>query len=354
MPRLAVRVLLLAVSFCIIIPLTSCVEDSRIQPLPPSFSPTTTPVYAMIVKEKTNPYMLKMYWGFEMACAEIGAEAVFCGPDEYTAEAQIEIIDKLVEEDDIDAIAIAANDADALEVSLRAAMEKGIKVLSLDSAVNPDSRMLHVQQASPEKIGRVLVQAAYKMINGKGTVGLISSTEYATNQKLWIWWMRQEISENHDKYKDFILLPTLYGEDRIDKSAEMVELLLDQNNNDDLKLIVTPSVVGMLAVGRTLAAKRSDVLFTGLGLPSEMAEYIEKGNCPWMYLWNPIDIGYLAAYSADALHTGKISGLVDEVFSAGRVGQRIVTEGADGGTETLLGDPVKFDSDNIGEWKSVY
>ncbi|MCL1897028.1 MAG: substrate-binding domain-containing protein [Clostridiales bacterium] len=347
---LARATLALAAFFCLLPLFSSCDRDAEPPPAPDM--PAAHPVYAMIVKEKTNPYMLKMYEGFETACAEIGAEASFCGPDEYTAEAQTKIIDRLVEEGGVDAIAIAANDADALGTSLCAAMDKGIKVLSLDSAVNPEHRMLHVQQASPEKIGRVLVQAAYKMIGGKGKVGLISSTEYATNQKLWISWMRREISENPAKYDGFTLLPTLYGEDRIDKSSEMAKLLLDEY--DDVSLIVTPSVVGMLAVGRTLSANGSDVLFTGLGLPSEMADYIETGSCPWMYLWNPIDIGYLAAYSADALHTGQISGLADDVFSAGRIGQRIVTEGADGGTETLLGDPVKFDADNIGEWKTVY
>ena len=36
------------------------------------------------------------------------------------------------------------------------------------------------------------------------------------------------------------------------------------------------------------------------------------------------------------------------------LGLRVVVDAEDGGTELLLGDPVKFDPDNIGEWKSVY
>ncbi len=311
------------------------------------------PVYALIVKEQSNPYMLRMYEGFAMACAEIGAKAEFCGPASYTAEAQIDIINRLIAGGKTDAIVIAANDADALEEPLKEAMAEGIQVLSLDSAVNADSRMVHIQQASPEKIGRVLIQAAYQMIDGSGTVGLISSTETATNQKLWISWMMKELEENPVKYKDFKLLPTLYGNDLPGQSAEAARKLLVEH--DDLKAIITPSVVGMLAVGKTLREeKRTDVIFTGLGLPSEIAPYIEDGSCPWMYLWNPIDIGYLAAWSTYALDTGEITGAQGDTFSSGRFGQRVVIPSADGGTEILLGDPVKFDADNIGEWKLVY
>ena len=57
----------------------------------------------------------------------------------------------------------------------------------------------------------------------------------------------------------------------------------------------------MLAAGKVLQDKQSDVKLTGLGLPSEMAPFIEDGTCPWMYLWNPVDIGYLSGYTMDAL-----------------------------------------------------
>lgn len=62
-------------------------------------------------------------------------------------------------------------------------------------------------------------------------------------------------------------------------------------------------------MGQTLQEEESPVLFTGLGLPSEIAPYIESGSCPWMYLWNPIDLGYLSAYAArTGSATGRITG----------------------------------------------
>ena len=114
---------------------------------------STGGTYAFVAKDVQNPYMQKVYDGFEKACKEIGATPLYKGPEAATPEKQIEIINQLVAQN-VAGIAIAANDADALQPALTEAMEAGIKVISLDSAVNADSRQTHVQQADPEKIGQ--------------------------------------------------------------------------------------------------------------------------------------------------------------------------------------------------------
>jgi len=296
--------------------------------------------------------MLKMFEGFASACSEFGAEPRYAAVAVNTAQAQIELIDNAVAEGDVSVIAVAANDADELEPALKAAMEAGIQIISLDSAVNRNSRMVHIQQASPEIIGRALIQSTMIMTGGEALVGLISTTPYATNQNLWISWMERELGDYPEKYKDFRLLPVVYGDDLPEKSKEATISLLEEYA--DLTAIITPSAVSMLAVGQVLSEKKSEVIFTGLGLPSEIAPYIEDGRCPWMYLWNPIDIGYLAGWTSHALFTGEITGAEGDYFTAGRLGQRVVSDGADWGTEVLLGDPMKFDRTNIDEWRLVY
>jgi len=303
-----------------------------------------------VAKDINNPYMQNMYSGFEDACNEIGVQALYRGPDQATPEKQIEVINQLVSQK-VDVIAVAANDADALQPALTQAMDQGIKVISLDSAVNKDSRAFHIQQADPEKIGRVLIQAAYEMVNGDGGIAILSATAQATNQNLWIDWMKKEINENKEKYAKTPLVTIVYGDDDPTKSTSETNALLANNK---VKVIIAPTTVGMLAAGKVLQDKQSTVLLTGLGLPSEMEPFITSGVCPWMYLWNPIDIGYLAAYAGDALVKGKVTGLVGDRFTAGRLGEKTLTMAADGGTEVMLGEPFKFDKDNIDEWKDVY
>lgn len=306
--------------------------------------------FAIIFKNTGNPYGEKQMEGFKTAIEETGGEAILKAPDQPTAEAQIQMIEELISQK-VDAIAVVANDPDALQPALKKAMDAGIKVLSLDSAVNAQSRMLHINQADPERIGRVQIQAISEMIGGKGEIAVLSATSQATNQNLWIDWMKKELED--PKYKDIKLVKVAYGDDLRDKSVSETEALL--KSYPDLKGIIAPTTVGIAAAGKVLTDKglKDKVKLTGLGLPSEMAEYIESGVSPWMYLWNPIDVGYLAGYAADALVKGTITGKVGDKFTAGRLGEKEVVADGDG-TQVMLGDPFKFDPSNIGEWKKVY
>ncbi len=306
--------------------------------------------FAFVAKEAQNPYMKKMYDGFQKACKEVGVKPLFMGPKEANSEMQIEIINKLISEK-VSGIAIAANDANALQTVLTKAMKSGIKVISLDSPVNAKSRQIHIEQADPEKIGRGLIQAAYEMVNGNGGIAILSTTAQSANQNLWISWMKKEMKDHPDKYANTPLITIQYGDDNDEKSEMKTEEILKNRN---VKIIIAPTTVGMFAAAKVIQSSNSDVLLTGLGLPSEMAPYVQNGICPWMYLWNPIDVGYLAAYTMDSLQKGTITGVEGDIFEAGTLGQKVVTNDFYGGTEVLLGDPFKFDSTNIDEWKNIY
>ena len=307
------------------------------------------PKYAFIFKNTGNPYGEKMNEGFEKAVAEIGGEAILRAPDQPTAEGQIQIIEQLITQN-VAAIAVAANDNDALQPVLKKAMDKGIKVLSVDSGVNANSRLLHVNQANPERIGRIQIEAVSEMIGGEGEIAILSATSQATNQNLWIEWMKKELED--PKYAKISLVKVAYGDDLRDKSVSETEALLKSFPN--LKAIIAPTTVGIAAAGKVLTDKglNGEIALTGLGLPSEMASYIESGVSPWMYLWNPIDVGYAAGYAASELVAGK-TGALGEKIGLGDLGEIEVVEDGDG-TQIMLGDPFKFDANNIAEWKDVY
>lgn len=317
----------------------------------PQGEPATGPKkHAIIFKNTGNPYGEKMMQGFESAIKELGHEAILKAPDQPTAEAQIQIIEELIAQK-VDSISISANDNDALQPALTKAMDRGIKVLSLDSAVNAQSRIVHVNQADPERIGRTLIQGISEMIGGEGEIAILSATSQAANQNMWIEWMKKELED--PKYNNIKLVKVAYGDDLRDKSVAETEALLKSYPN--LKGIIAPTTVGIAAAGKVLTDKglKGKVQLTGLGLPSEMAEYIESGVCQWMYLWNPIDVGSLTGYTADALVGGTITGNVGDKFKAGSLGEMSVVEDGEG-TQIMLGDPYKFDASNIAEWKEVY
>lgn len=88
------------------------------------------------------------------------------------------------------------------------------------------------------------------------------------------------------------------------------------------------------------------VAIAGLGTPNQMRDYVKDGTVTAFALWNPGDLGYLAAYAAKALIEGDITGKEGDKFKAGKLGS--YTVGADG--NVLLGDPTVFNKDNIGDF----
>jgi rhamnose transport system substrate-binding protein len=307
--------------------------------------------HAAIFKATGNPYFERMYSGFTDAMVEQGLDIIHRSPDIPTAEAQISMINQLVAQR-VTTIGIAANDFDALQPALTAAMRAGIKIYSFDSAVNPTSRNVHVEQADSSAIGRTLVEAAFDLAGGSGEIAILSATSQATNQNAWIAVMQEVLRE--PQYANLSLVRIAYGDDLRDKSTSETQALLSSFPN--LKVIVAPTTVGIAAAAKVVTDQRliGRVKVTGLGLPSEMAEYIDNGSCPYMFLWNPVELGYLGGYVAAALARGSITGAIGDRLNAGKLGSYQVTRHPDGGTQVLLGPPFKFEPSNIATWKTVY
>ena len=308
---------------------------------------------AMLVKNLGNAYIEAEADGGLEAAKELGdVEFIYQGPTTATAEGQIEIMDSLIAQK-VDAIAIQANDVDALVPICKRAMKSGIKVISFDSELAPEGRILHLDQASPELIGRSEVKVLAELINYKGEIAILSATSQATNQNTWIEWMKEELKE--PAYKDMSLVAVVYGDDLSDKSYREAMGLF--KSYPDLRGIISPTTVGIAATGKALedAGKAGKIELTGLGLPSEMKQYIKNGTCRKMLLWNPIDFGYFATYVAYRLVKGEIKGKEGELIQAGRMGEmKIEDKDGSGNLKAILGPPYVFDKDNIDKFAAIY
>ena len=311
--------------------------------------------YAIVTKSQGNPFNERTAQGFQEVIEAEGGTCIVRHPSAPTADAQVTEIQSLISQG-VDSICVAANDENALQAVLEEAMSAGIKVSCLDSKTNPDSRMTFVNQAGVSEIGQALIDAVYDLCGGEGQWAILSATSQAANQNAWIAAM-QEIMESDSKYANLELVEIAYGDDEPQKSTDQTSALL--TNYPDLRVICAPTTVGIAAAAKVLQDQGSSVKLTGLGLPSEMAEYIgddDAHSCPYMFLWNPIDLGRLGAYTSIALVDGSITGAAGETFKAGSMeaSPYTIVDADDGGTEIILGQPFRFDASNINDWKDVY
>jgi len=92
---------------------------------------------------------------------------------------------------------VSANDPDALVPTLKKALDRGIKVVSYDSAVAAAGRIAHLAPSSDQLIGETVVALAAELspqANGKasGKFAVVSATPTSTNQNSWLAEMRKE------------------------------------------------------------------------------------------------------------------------------------------------------------------
>ena len=305
----------------------------------------------VVYKQTGNPFFDAAVRGFEEAQGELGFEFIHNGPADGSAEGQIEIIEGYIAQE-VDAIAISANDAAAVVPVLQQAMNQGIKVVSWDSAVNPEGRNLNVDPSNAANIGRVQIEEIAKQIGGAGQIAILSAASTADNQNTWIEYMKQTLED--EKYADIELVTVVYGDDDTAKSYQEMQGLID--SYPELKGVIAPTTMGIAAAANCVKDNglTGKIKVTGLGLPSEMADYITEGVCEGMYLWNPIDLGYCAGYACVAMINGTFDGAIGSTFEAGRLGTREVYDDGNGNGFTIVGDPFYFTAENIAEWKDVY
>ncbi len=297
----------------------------------------------VVAKSLGNGFFDAVRKGADEAAKELGAEVIFTGPTTPTAEGQIEVLNALIAQR-VDAIAVSANDPDALVPTLTRARDRGIKVVSYDSAVAQAGRDAHLAPSSDQLIGETVIALTAELASeGRGKFAVVSATPTSTNQNSWLDQMRKALVAR----PGLDLVGVAYGDDVSDKSYREAVALLKQH--PDLAVLVSISSIGIVASARAVEDQglTGRVKVTGLGLPSELAGYVQKGVVPKFAIWNPIDLGYSAMQIAVQLARGGDAG---KPLSMGRMGE--VTFAADG--VGAMSKPFVYDASNVAEFAQIF
>ncbi|HEX4511497.1 MAG TPA: rhamnose ABC transporter substrate-binding protein [Burkholderiaceae bacterium] len=304
---------------------------------------------AMVVKSLGNGFFDAAHEGGNEAAKELGdVDLIYTGPTAPTAEAQIEVINSLISQK-VDALVISANDKDALVPICKRAMQRGIKVISFDSGVAAGGRLMQLNPSNNALIGLKLAQMANDATGSAGgDIAILSATAQATNQNIWIGEMKKALAK--PEFARLKLVNVVYGDDQSDKSYREALGLLRSNPN--LKVIVAPTTVGIVAAAKAVADEKliGKVYVTGLGLPSEMAGHVHSGAVKSFAIWNPIDLGYTATELAYAFVKGKATGKEGEEIAAGRMGKIKI----EGDNEAAMAPPFTYDASNIDKFAKVF
>ncbi len=308
----------------------------------PASSAAANLTMTFLPKNLGNAYFDTSYKGVQAAVAKVGGTVTQVGPAKGDDPAgQVSYINTATQQQ-VGALIVSANDKSAICDALKEARTAGVKVVTFDSDTNPECRDLFINQATAEGIAKVQIDIIAEEIGDAGEIAILSASANATNQNAWIEMMKKELAASHPNIK---LVDTVYGNDDDQTSFDKTEGLL--KTHPQLKGIISPTTVGISAAARYLSksSSKGKVMLTGLGTPNQMREYVKDGTVKEFALWNPEELGALAAYAAAAMVKGEITGKQGDKFSADG---KEYTVGAD--ATVLLGEPYKFNKDNIDQF----
>lgn len=340
--------------------------------------------HVFMFKSTGNSFGDLMAEGFEEYIKSKGEEAVYKSPAETTVAAQVKLIDELITQK-IASLTISTNGDTGYDEVLAKAEAAGIKVVSVDSKLDPSLRLTHIDPTSQERIGSSLVQAATLIALGidypkdgdmeKATkdglssyssdeikLGVLSASIDTPVQNGWIAKMEEELAKPMYKGKVSPELTKKYGNDDPTASTTQANAFIAENNVD---VIISPTTVGMAAAGQALKSNpNSKIKLTGLGLPSEMQTFMpikESDNafdfvCPYMMLWDVIDLGRVGAAATWAAYKDGYDGSVGSKFEMDAIGEypartmETIQHTDDDGSLIIVGNPYVFSKENMANW----
>jgi rhamnose transport system substrate-binding protein len=296
----------------------------------------------MMPKQMGIPYFNACQKGAQEAAGELsGVELTYNGPAEDQSERQSAMVDTWIT-NRFNAIAVACNDPDQISSSLARARDEGIAVITWDADANPEAskRQFFVNQVDAKSIAKALVDEMAEQVK-EGDVAVVSSSATAPNQSVWLKEMEAYAAANHPKLK--VVATEYAGENQVESRKKAESILKAYPSVKGIYGMTSVAFPGA-AQAVEAAGKKGQVAVVGLGTPNDMKPFVKNGVVKTVILWNPVDLGYLTVYVANAVAKGELQPGATS-FKAGRLGEKKIENNV-----VLLGDPMEFNAENIDQF----
>ncbi len=268
-------------------------------------------------------------------------DIIYKGPTTADAASQVNIIQDMIFQN-VDVLAVAPVDPDAVEPILLKAREKGIKVITYDADATIAGRDLFVNQVDSEVLGKHIIDNMVKLVGPDGNYAILTASMTADNQNQWLISMREYQEDMYPDLNLLTIIPT--DEDQQKAYVNTRNLIQAYPELDGIFAMSTEAGPGAAQALKSLEIK-GDIKLYCLSLPEDMAGYIRDGYVQLVTLWDPYDLGRLTIESLYYM-------LENELPTGNRInisGEEYVFD-PDTGT-IIMGQPLDFDQSNIDDIK---
>ena len=259
---------------------------------------------ACIVKNSTNPYMVKQLEGFEMAGEAMGFTAITMAPAKQdNIEEQIRIVEDLMQRG-VDGIAIHPSDSNGIVPIVEKAIAKGIPVISIGTPANTDKTLCRTG-VDYKETGIAVGKWIAEKLNGKGDIIIIEGPPQATNAH-----ERDDgIREALEKYgPDIKILASQTGNFRRIEGMQVMENFLTRFTKIDAVITHNDGMsMGALQAIEAAGRDKEGIIIAGFDATEDASHAILEGRMHVSYNTDPISSAWCAAaYLVKYLNDGTI------------------------------------------------
>ena len=264
---------------------------------------------ALIPGLTTDAFYITMRKGAEHAADALGVEFIFQGAPEFNPTLQVPVLNAVIARQP-DAILIAPTDKQQLIAPLKAAVDQGITVITVDTFIDDgmyqdgdgagDFPLSYI--ASDNVLGGVMAgRALARSIGGSGKV-------YVSNVKPGISTTDQReegFFQAMEAYPDIEVLETQFNDDDANKAAAQLQAVVARN--PDLAGVFGANLFSAIgaADGVKAIGKSGVIKVVAFDTPTRIVDDIKSGLIDMAIAQHPAEIGYYGVVTAYAALTGQ-------------------------------------------------
>lgn len=272
---------------------SGCVRDTTTTTSGGAGTPTTTKdaskrlTFALVPKGTTHQFWQTVKAGAEAAGQEFNAEILFNGPSkENSVPEQIDIVRNYAAQG-VDGVAVAATDKTALVTPVEELQSKGIPVVVVDSAIEPDPSHAFIATDNVAA-ARLAAEEMGRLLDGKGKVAILNFKKGSGTSDE----REQGFREGIAKFPGIEIVASEYTESDVGNAVAQTESILAANPDlDGLFASNEPNVIGAAKVLDD-RGKAGQIKLVGFDAADAELEALEKGTVHALIVQDPFKMGY--------------------------------------------------------------
>lgn len=255
---------------------------------------------ACMVKNATNPYMVKMLEGAKQAAADMGCDMVTLGPTKADSiEEQVRIVEDLIQKG-VQGFILHPSDSNGIMPAVRKATAKNIPIATIGTpAAEPTFLRSGVDYY---QTGRIIAQKVAEELGFKGKIIVLEGAPGAQNGQERL----QGIVEEFAQYPEMEIIASQTANWNRVQGMQVMENLLQRFDTVD-GVIGNNDEMAIGAIQALKAAGLSDVVVAGFDANKDACLAIKNGEMLVSYNTDPFGSSYLATvYLIEYLNDGTL------------------------------------------------